>query len=143
MVKIKKIYFIVTAIIFFMSLFYFYQPMKQNYQSHRIAKTNPYLSFDEAVNCKCSQNAVVTPFLKVIGLIKNEKPDDTRQKWLIQSDNDVSILFEIDTQNCAPFNFNKYDLVRIKGDLVYLDNGPTISKVEYVDYQGKKYCETH
>lgn len=109
----------------------------------KIIKTNPYLNFEEALNCKCDKTENTTPFLKVVTLLSHDQTH--LQKWLLTNDKQQFFIFENKTDQCRTFNFKKDDLIRIKGRLTYGPENPVITlnpKIKsYIEFQGKKYCE--
>lgn len=147
----KKVNYSFVAIVILLLTIYFYSNLKQKYESRKISNTNLHRSFEEALDCQCDQGIVVSPYLKVLGLIQNENSEEQKQKWLLETEKGISVLFENETKNCSAFNFKKYDLVRIRGEIIYLDSGPVIrsayfrsvgnSQNGYVEYLGKRYCE--
>jgi len=109
----------------------------------KIIKTNPYLSFDEALLCKCDKDEIVTPYLRVVTNIASDQSH--MQKWLLTDNKNLFLVFENDSDKCRSFNFKKDDLILIRGKLTYHPENPILSlntnSPHYLEYQGKKYCE--
>lgn len=109
----------------------------------KIIQTNPYVSFDEALVCKCDKNEIVTPYLRVVSNISSNTSQI--QKWILTNDKQQFFVFENDLNQCRSFDFKKDDLILIKGRFIYSPENPILrlssTTHSYIEFQGKKYCE--
>jgi hypothetical protein len=148
----KTFGFIVISIAILL-FYYFAEGCKQSIESEKIAATNPYQMFDQALDCQCDKENVESPLLKVVALIKSENDHEKKQTWLLTNDKNQLFSFENDLNFCQALSFQKDDLVKIRGQISFQNKQqPLLSKAYtklkakstvktgYIQHAGKTYC---
>lgn len=107
--------------------------------------------FAKGLDCKCDQNFVVSPNLKVVKALKEDDHGIRHQKWLVQAPSGQIILFVHNLELCKPLNLQKNDQVKLAGEFKWTDKGALIHWAHfdpkkkrpdgYVELEGHKYCD--
>lgn len=106
--------------------------------------------FEKGLDCKCDQNFVVTPSLKVIKKLKDDNKGVRHQKWLLQNSNGQIILFVHNLELCKPLDIEKNDSVQLAGEFKWTEKGALVHWAHfdpkkkrpdgYVEFKGQKHC---
>lgn len=150
MTRKQKIINLISLLFLILVFWNFFKPKSSTpVQSQVVAQ--PLTPFEKGLDCKCDQNFVVSPFLKVVKKLKDDNRGIRHQKWLVQSPSGQIILFIHNLELCKPLNLQKNDQVKLAGEFKWTDKGALIHWAHfdpkkkrldgYVELEGHKYCE--
>lgn len=130
----------------------FWNFFKSKPEPYRVEKNSiPLTAFEEALDCKCDKDYVVTPPLKIVKNLPEDKFGIRHQKWLVQSPSGQVLLFVHNLELCPPLTLQKNDLIHLAGEFKWTDKGGLIHwthydpqkkrQTGYIEYGGIRMCD--
>lgn len=153
MTRKQKIINIVSMLLLILVFWNFLKPKPTSNQITEVKPTSAMTPFEKGLDCRCDQDFVVTPSLKVVKKLKDDTKGVKHQKWLVQNESGQIILFVHNLELCKPLNLEKNDSVKLAGEFKWTDKGALIHWTHYdpkkkrpdgyVQIKGQKFCKGH
>lgn len=143
----RKVVNLISLVLLILVFWNIFKPKKVGNPAKSMALT----TFEEALDCKCARDFVVTPPLKVVKKMIDATSDPKDEKWMLQTSTGQIIVLDHDLNLCRPLNLQKNDTIIIAGEFIWTDKGAVIQNAHfdplhkrstgYIDAGGTRFCD--